>query len=160
MIGVSIEDFVEEKDVEKHPEAWIIGYAGPIHGSSPPCPWLFHLYLETTQKYSTRASQVALVVKNSSANAGDVKTGGFHPVLGRSPGEGNGNPLQYSCLENLMDREAWWPIVHVITVMPKSRNLPMTTREPISDAKAREFLLPSSSWGSHRYRCSSYREEP
>ena len=45
-------------------------------------------------------------------------------------------------------------------VMPKSRNLPMTTREPISDAKAREFLLPSSSWGSHRYRCSSYREEP
>ena len=45
-------------------------------------------------------------------------------------------------------------------VMPKSRNLPMTTREPISHAKAREFLLPSSSWGSHRYRRSSYREEP
>ena len=44
--------------------------------------------------------------------------------------------------------------------MPKLRNLPMTTREPISDAKAREFLLPSSSWGSHRYRRSSYREEP
>ena len=37
-------------------------------------------------------------------------------------------------------------------------NLPMTTREPISDAKAREFLLPSSSWGSHL--CSGYREEP
>ena len=36
-------------------------------------------------------------------------------------------------------------------VMPKSRNLPMTTREPVSDAKAREFLLPSLSWGSHRY---------
>ena len=108
MIGVNIEDFMQEKDVEKHPEAWIIGYAGPIHGSYPPCPWLFYLYLETTQKYSTRASQVALVVKNSSANAGDVKRGGFHPVLGRSPGEGNGNRLQYSCLENLMDREAWW----------------------------------------------------
>ena len=44
--------------------------------------------------------------------------------------------------------------------MPKPRNLPITTREPISDAKAREFLLPSSSWGSHRYGCSSYREEP
>ena len=44
--------------------------------------------------------------------------------------------------------------------MPKSRNLPMTTREPISDAKAREFLLPSSSWGSHRCRRSGYREEP
>ena len=50
--------------------------------------------------------------------------------------------------------------VSVPDVMPKSRNLPMTTREPISDAKAREFLLPSSSWGSHRYRRSSYREEP
>ena len=46
------------------------------------------------------------------------------------------------------------------TVMPKSQNLPMTTREPISDAKAREFLLPSSSWGSHRYWRSGYREEP
>ena len=45
-------------------------------------------------------------------------------------------------------------------VMPKSRNLPVTTREPISNANAREFLLPSSSWGSHLYRGSSYREEP
>ena len=50
--------------------------------------------------------------------------------------------------------------ISLTNVMPKSRNLPMTTREPISDAKAREFLLPSSSWGSHRYRRSSYREEP
>ena len=45
-------------------------------------------------------------------------------------------------------------------VMPKSWNLPMTTKEPISDAKAREFLLPSLSCSSHRYRCSGYREEP
>ena len=45
-------------------------------------------------------------------------------------------------------------------VMPKSRNLPITTRELISDAKAREFLLPSSSWGSHWYGRSGYREEP
>ena len=44
--------------------------------------------------------------------------------------------------------------------MPKSQNLPMTTREPISDAKAREFLLPSSSWGSQGYLQSGYREEP
>ena len=44
-------------------------------------------------------------------------------------------------------------------VMPKSQNLPVTTREPISDTKAREFLLPSSSWGSHQYRRSGYREE-
>ena len=43
--------------------------------------------------------------------AGDV---GSIPGLGRSPGEGNGNPLQYSCLENSMDRGAWWAIVHGI----------------------------------------------
>ena len=49
------------------------------------------------------------VVKNLPANAGDV---GSIPVLGRSPGERNGNPLQYSCLENRMDRGAWWATVH------------------------------------------------
>ena len=54
-------------------------------------------------------SQVALVVKNLPANAGDL---GSIPGLGRAPGEGNGNPLQYSCLENPMDRGAWWATVH------------------------------------------------
>ena len=47
--------------------------------------------------------------KASACNAGDP---GLIPGSGRSPGEGNGNPLQYSCLENPMDREAWWAIVH------------------------------------------------
>ena len=57
--------------------------------------------------------------------------------------------------EIVKDREVWHAAVHgVADVMPKSRNLSMTTREPGSDAKAREFLLPSSSWGSHRYRRS------
>ena len=51
-----------------------------------------------------RASQVALVVKNLPANAGDIRDEGLIPGSGRSPGEGNGKPLQYSCLENLMDR--------------------------------------------------------
>ena len=50
------------------------------------------------------ASQVALVVKNPPANAGDIRDAGLIPRLERSPGEGNGNPLQYSCLENPMDR--------------------------------------------------------
>ena len=54
-----------------------------------------------------RASQVALVVKNPPANAGDIKDAGLIPGLGRSPGEGNGNTLQYSCLENPMNRGAW-----------------------------------------------------
>ena len=49
------------------------------------------------------------VVKNPSANAVDS---GLIPQSGRSPGEGNGNPLQYSCLENPVDRGAWWAAVH------------------------------------------------
>ena len=54
------------------------------------------------------ASQVALVVKNLSAIAGDVRDLGLTPGLGRSPGGGYGNPLQYSRLENPIDRGAWW----------------------------------------------------
>ena len=49
------------------------------------------------------------VVKNPPANAGDAS---LIPVLGRSPGEGNGNPSQHSCLENPMDRGTWWATVH------------------------------------------------
>ena len=60
----------------------------------------------------TGASQVALVVKNLSASAGDVRDKSSVPGLGRSPGEGNGNPLQYSCVENPMDRGAWRATVH------------------------------------------------
>ena len=52
------------------------------------------------------------MVKNPPANAGDA---GSIPGLGRSPGEGNGNPLQYSCLENPMDREAWNATVQGVT---------------------------------------------
>ena len=52
------------------------------------------------------------MVKNLPANAGDIRDSGSIPGLGRSPGEGNGNPLQYFCLENPMDREAWRAIVH------------------------------------------------
>ena len=57
------------------------------------------------------ASQVVLVVKSLPANAGDIRDAGFTPGLGRPPGEGNGNPLQYSCLENSMGRGAWWAAV-------------------------------------------------
>ena len=55
---------------------------------------------------------MALVVKNLPANAGDL---GLIPGLGGSPGEENGNPLQFSCLENPMDRGAWQATVHVTT---------------------------------------------
>ena len=44
-----------------------------------------------------------------------IKRQGFNPGLGRSPGEGHGNPFQYSCLENPMDRGTWWATVHRVT---------------------------------------------
>ena len=53
------------------------------------------------------------VVKNLPAKAGDAGDVGSIPGSGRSPGGGNGNPLQYSCLEYSMDRKAWWDTVHV-----------------------------------------------
>ena len=62
-----------------------------------------------------RVSLVAIVVKNMPANAGDIKDMDSFPGLGRSPGGGRGNPLQYSCLENPMDRGAWRAIVHRTT---------------------------------------------
>ena len=62
-----------------------------------------------------RASQVVLVVKNPPANAGDIRDTGSIPGSGRSPGGGHGNPLQYSCLENPMNRGAWWATVHRVT---------------------------------------------
>jgi len=51
------------------------------------------------------------MVKNPPANAGDLRDKGLIPGSGRSPGEVNGNRLQYSCLRNPMDRGAWWAIV-------------------------------------------------
>jgi len=60
---------------------------------------------------SFRASQVALTVKNLTANVEDLRDVGSIRGLGRSPGEGNGNLLQYSRLGNPMDRGAWWATV-------------------------------------------------
>ena len=60
-----------------------------------------------TDKVNKRASQLALVVKNPPANAGDLRDTGSIPGSGRSPEGGHGNPLQYSHMENPMDRGAW-----------------------------------------------------
>ena len=69
-----------------------------------------------------RASLVAQSVKNLPAmqvrflgREESTRIPGLIPGSGRSPGEGNGNPLQYSCLRNPMDRGAWWAIVHGVT---------------------------------------------
>ena len=58
---------------------------------------------------------MALVAKNLSANARDIKDVGLIPGLGRFSGGGHSNPLQYSCLENPMDRGTWWVTVYGVT---------------------------------------------
>ena len=70
---------------------------------------------DTLKKGKGTHSQVALVVENLPANAGDIRDVGWTPGLGRSPGRGHGNPLQYSYLENPVDTGAWWATVHRVT---------------------------------------------
>ena len=70
--------------------------------------WTFLPTQYTGKEKNHGVSQVALVVKKLSANAGDIRDGGSIPGSGRSPGGEHGNPLQCSCLENPMDRGAWW----------------------------------------------------
>ena len=60
------------------------------------------------------------MVKNPPANVGDERDAGLIPGLGRSPRGGHGNPLQYSCLENPMDRGAWWATVHRVKELDKT----------------------------------------
>ena len=81
------------------------------------CSWFFrNVVMLLRGPRETRASQVALVVKNPPANAGDVRDLGLIYESGRSPGGGHGNPLQlqYSCLKSPRDRGAWWATVHRI----------------------------------------------
>ena len=63
------------------------------------------------------------MVKNPLANAGNIRDIGSILGMGRFPGEGNGNPLQYSCLENAMDREAWGATVHGVTELDTIQQL-------------------------------------
>ena len=65
--------------------------------------------------FCLNASQVVLMVKSLPANAGDTGDASSISGSGRSPGGGNGNPLQYSCLEKPMDGGAWWATVHGVT---------------------------------------------
>ena len=74
-----------------------------------PLPGIVSLYI------LEGASQVALVVKNPHTNARDLRDEGSIPGWGRYPGEGQGNLLQYSCLENPMDRAACWATFHRVT---------------------------------------------
>ena len=68
-----------------------------------------------------------MVVKNLLANAGDESVTGLIPGSGIFPGEGNGNPLQHSCLENSMERGAWWVTVHGVAESDTTEHAPMHT---------------------------------
>ena len=95
----------------------------------------------------TRTSQVALVVKNPLVNTGDAGDGSLIPASGRSPGVGSCNPLQYSCLENSMDRGAWHATVQVSSVVQSC--LTLWPHEP-------QHARPSCPWptpGVHPNPC-------
>ena len=73
-----------------------------------------------------------LVVKNQPANAEDIRDVGLISGLGRYPGGGHDNPFQYSCLENPMDRGAWWATVHTVTESRTHSKQPsMHTHKPM-----------------------------
>ena len=111
------------------PEPWAVGvfrtHSTPLRLftqiRSDKCNvWTIYIIMKSHQLlrhdyWTSWASQVALMVKNPPARAGDKRDSGSVPGWGRSPGGGNGNPLQYSCLKNPMDRGAWWVTVLGVT---------------------------------------------
>ena len=85
-------------------------------GSGHPCNYLIKMLIQDfCRVVSFRASQVVLGVKNPPDNAEDIRNVGSVPGRGRSPGEGHGNPLQYSCPENPMDIGAWHVTIHRVS---------------------------------------------
>ena len=79
------------------------------------------------------------VVKDPPANVGDERGVGSIPGSGRSPGEENGNPLQCSCLENPMDRGAWWVLVHGVT----NSWTQLSTHTPRLGRREYKFMCPA-----------------
>ena len=94
------------------------------------CIFLYVIFISL--HYYIWASQVTLVVKSSPVSAGDVRDKGSIPGSGRSPGGGHGNPLQYSCLENPMDRGAWCATVHRVAKSQTRLNQPSTHSRTIT----------------------------
>ena len=96
------------------------------------------------------ASQVLQRVKNPPANAGDPGDAGLIPGLERSPGEGTGNLLQYSCPGNPMDRGAWWTTVHGVTEsnLTEQQSTHFVQIEPLSTSLCQVSLGWASMAGS------------
>ena len=95
-------------------EAWHVAVHGVAKSQTQLSNWT-ELRTRINKYKPLIASLVAQMVKKSSCNTGDP---GSIPGLGRSPGEGNGNPLQYSRLENPLDKGAWWATVHGVSKSP------------------------------------------
>ena len=101
-----------------------------------------------------RASQVTLVIKTPPANAKNVRDTGLIPGLGRSPGRGQGNPLQCPCLENPMDREAWRATVQGLRVRHDWSDLAYMHAGLGNPVLRAGLKLPLASEGPHR--CPSH----
>ena len=109
---------------------------GWIHVYVRPSPFTETIRASLTSYTPIRASQVAPVVKNPPANAGDIRDSGLIPGSGRSPGEGHGHPPQYSCLENPTDRGAWRAAVHgVVKSGTRLSDLTHTHTYPIQNTE-------------------------
>ena len=99
------------------------------------------------------------VAKNPPANAGDVRDAGSIPGLGRFPGGGNGNPLQYSCLEDSMDRVAWWGYSpwgrkeSGVTEHTLPRNIQDEPTLSCHSRKQGSYQRPSKGFWANLFRC-------
>ena len=125
----------------------------------------FHLILMTTLwlffTLQVRICQMALAVKNQPANGGRHKRHDSIPRSRRSPGGGHGNPLQYPCLENPMDRGAWRATVHGVT--ESQTRLSMHTSHHRNSNTGKFFMGTvggyfSLTWGRRKFSYAMYRK--
>ena len=108
-------------------------------------PWPFFLNLRVPDT-SIGTSQVALVVKNPPANSGDIRDVDSIPGSGRSPGGGHGNPLQCSCLEDPMAREAWWTAVYEVAKSQTRIKRLSSSNSNIRLIKHTQYTVEWQSW--------------